>query len=119
MRRFLFAASFLLFADLAMAAAIPSAPIPPPPLPAPQPACVDTRDSADYVPGVDAYGRSVAPADLPGSTTDVQVGTQVYADVRTANPQLRGAGVVVNLPGLQARPPCPQSAPPKSSVTIH
>jgi hypothetical protein len=123
MRRFLFAASFLLFCDLAMAAAIPSAPtsrsapMPPPPPPA-QPACADAHDSADYVPGMDAYGRPVAPADLPGSTTDVQISTQVYADVRTANPQLRGVGVAVNLPGLQPPPPCVQ-APAKPSVTIH
>jgi hypothetical protein len=122
MRRFLFAASLLLFADLAMAAATPSTlipPVPPPPqTQPPQPACADARDSADYVPGVDAYGRKVAPADLPGSTTDVQISTDVYVELRSRNPQLRGAGVVAKLPGLQSLPPCTHSGPPKPSITI-
>lgn len=83
-----------------------------------QPACIDTRNSADYVPGVDSYGRAVAPADLPGSSTDVQISTQVYAELRSTNPWLRGVGVVANLPGLQTRPPCPQS-PPANSPAKH
>jgi hypothetical protein len=99
-----------------------SAPIPPPPplqVQTVQPACVDARDSADYVPGVDAYGSSVAPADLPGSTADVEISSQVYAELRSSNPQLRGVGVVANLPGIQTRPPCPQSAPPASAISVH
>jgi hypothetical protein len=118
MRRFFIAACLLLFADLALAAAMPSPPPPPPQARSPEPACIDAHDSADYVPGVDAYGRKVAPADLPGSTTDVQISTEVYAEMRTANPQLRGVGVVANLPGLPTPPPCAQSGSPKPSVTI-
>jgi hypothetical protein len=120
MRRFLFAALCFAVSNLAAAAAPGSARIPPPPPPQtqpPQPACVDARDTADYVPGVDAYGRSVAPADLPGSTTDVQIGTEVYAEMRSKNPQMRGVGVIANLPGLQKPPPCLQ--PPSPSVVIH
>jgi len=111
MRRFFFAASLLLLGDLALAAAVPDPASPPPQTQPPQPACVDARDSAEYVPGVDAYGRAVAPADLPGSTADVEISSQVFAELRSRNPQLRGAGVVVNLPGIQTRPPCPASLP--------
>ena len=120
MRCFLFAALCFAVSNLAAAAAPGSAPIPPPPPPQtqpPQPACVDARDTADYVPGVDAFGRSVAPADLPGSTTDVQISTEVYAEMRSKNPQMRGVGVIANLPGLQKPPPCLQ--PPSPSVVIH
>jgi hypothetical protein len=108
-----------IFLTVGIAAAAPAvAPLPPPPpppaqVPPPVP-CVDPRDTAEYVPGVDATGRQVAPADLPGSSTDVQISTQVYAELRSANPQLRGVGVVANLPGLQTPPVCPpkaQSAP--------
>jgi len=70
------------------------------------------------VPGVDANGRKVVPADLPGSSADVQISTQVYAEVRSSNPQLRGAGVMVNLPGLQKPPVCPPQ-PQSSAVHIH
>jgi hypothetical protein len=118
MRRFVVAALILASTRLAAdAAQVPNPPPPPPQTQPPQPACVDVRDSADYVPGVDAYGRKVAPADLPGSTTDVEISTQVYAELRTRNPQLRGAGVVANLPGLQKPPACTQPPPP--SVVIH
>jgi hypothetical protein len=110
-------AAFLLTAGLANAAAPAVAPLPPPPppqqqaqLPPPVP-CVDPRDTAEYVPGVDANGRQVAPADLPGSSTDVQISTQVYAELRSSNPQLRGAGVMANLPGLQTPPTCPPRQP--------
>ena len=78
----------------------------------PNPAC--SSASADYVPGVDAYGRPVAPADLPGGA-DVQISTEIYARLRLKNPQLNGADVSVNLPGLASRPPCqaqPASSPP-------
>ena len=120
MRRFLFTAFLFAAGNLAAGAAPQSTPIPPPPPPQTQPAqpaCVDARDSADYVPGVDAYGRPVAPTDLPGSTTDVQISTEVYVEMRSSNPQMRGVGVMANLPGLQKPPPCLQR--PSSSVVIH
>jgi len=117
MRRTTMIAAFCLMAGMANAAVPPPMPLPPPPppqaqLPPPVP-CVDPRDTAEYVAGVDANGRQVAPADLPGSSTDVQISTQVYAELRSRNPQLRGAGVMANLPGLQTPPVCPprQSAP--------
>jgi hypothetical protein len=121
MRRLIIAA-FLVSAGVADAAA-PPAQLPPPPPPAqvqapPPVPCVNARDTADYVPGVDVNGRKVAPADLPGSTTDVQISTQVYAEVRSSNPQLRGAGVVVNLPGL-ARPPICPPQPQSSTIHVH
>ena len=115
MRRMSIVAAFFVSAGIADAAAPPVPPTPPlpprvqtPPMP-----CVEPRDTADYVPGVDVYGRKVAPADLPGSSTDVQISTQVYPEVRSGNPQLRGVGVVANLPGLQRPPICPpqQSGP--------
>src|SRR5436190_2835120 len=92
-----------------------AAPLPPPPaglLPAarPQP-CVDPRDSPEYMPGVDAYGRPVAPADLPGGG-DVQISTEVYPILKSKNPQLNGVGIVANLPGLANRPICPPAPPP-------
>jgi hypothetical protein len=97
-----------------------AAPAPPPPppastAPAAQPACIEARDSADYVPGVDAYGRPVAPADLPGSA-DVQISTEVYPILNSKNPQLNGVGVVANLPGLANRPICPPAPPPGGAV---
>jgi len=115
MRRLTIVALFFISAGVADAASQgdgtppSSVPMQPPPV-----SCINARDSAEYVPGVDVNGRAVAPADLPGSTTDVQISTQVYAEVRTNNPQLRGAGVMVNLPGLQKPPVCPpqpQSSP--------
>ena len=118
MRRITMIAAFCLAAGIADAAAPPPAPLPPPPplqrqLPPPVP-CVDPRDTADYVPGVEANGREVALADLPGSATDVQISTQVYAELRSTNPQLRGAGEMANLPGLQTPPICPpRPAAPK------
>jgi hypothetical protein len=109
MRRVLVAALFLASTRLAAVAA--PAPMPPPLRAQPaQPPCVNARDTADYVPGVDAYGRPVAPADLPGSSADVQISTQVYLEMRSSNPQVRGVGVMANLPGLQTRPVCPPSA---------
>src|SRR5215467_11380675 len=91
----------------------PPSSLPPPPVQAPLPDCVDARNSPDYVPGVDARGRPVAPADLPG-TADVQVSTEVYAELRSPNPQLRGVGVNANLSGLATRPPCAPKAPPQT-----
>jgi hypothetical protein len=117
MPRFFLAASLLLFADFALAAALPPPPPPPPPAQTAQPQCIDARDSADFVPGVDAYGRPVAPADLPGSTTDVQVSTEVYVEMRSKNPRMPGVGVVANLPGLQKPPTCLK--PPSPSIAIH
>jgi hypothetical protein len=88
----------------------PSTPPPAPPVQALPPDCVDARNSPDYVPGVDARGHPVAPADVPG-TTDVQISTEVYAELRSPNPQLRGVGVNANLAGLATRPLCPPKAP--------
>jgi hypothetical protein len=106
MRCLIFAAALLMTATVPAAAA--SAPQAPPTDKATsKPACAS--DSADYVAGVDAYGRPVTPADLPGGT-DVQISTEVYARLRTKNPQLNGVGVDVNLPGLATRPPCPPQA---------
>jgi hypothetical protein len=110
MRRFTIIASFFVSAGVADAAAPPAAlpPSSPPQVQTPPPVpCIDARDTADYVPGVDVNGRKVAPADLPGSSTDVQISTQVYAELRSSNPQLRGAGVMANLPGLIRPPICP------------
>lgn len=78
----------------------------PPATATPKPACIGPQNSADYAPGIDAYGHPVAPADLAGSA-DVQINTEVFPIVRTQNPQLDGVGVDVNLPGLQTRPLCP------------
>jgi hypothetical protein len=94
----------------------PPLPLPPPsstPVQAPSPDCVDARNSPDYVPGVDARGRPVAPADVPG-TADVQISTEVYAELRSPNPQLRGVGVSANLAGLATRPPCPVKSQPQN-----
>src|SRR6266851_2220338 len=92
-------------------------PSPPPslasPPPAAMPACIDPRESEEYVPGVDAYGRPVAPADLPGGA-DVQISTEVYPILKSKNPQLNGVGVVANLPGLANRRICPQAPPPRA-----
>ena len=111
MRRMIVVAAFVFAAGAAGAAETAVAPLPPPPPPQaqlpPSVPCVDPRDTADYVPGADSNGRQVAPADLPGSSTDVQISTQMYAELRSANPQLRGVGVVANLPGLQTPPVCP------------
>src|SRR5258706_8596533 len=94
-----------------------AAPVPPPvrPPPAVQSPCVNPRDSADYVPGVDAYGRPVAPADLPGGA-DVQISTEVYPILKSTNRQLDGVGVVANLPGLANRPICPPIPPPRGAI---
>jgi hypothetical protein len=78
------------------------------------PVCREARDSADYVPGVDARGRPVAPADLPGGV-DVEISTEVFANVRTRNRQLNGVGVDVRLKGLET-PLCPPAPPPPPPV---
>lgn len=64
----------------------------------------DLKASPDYVPGVDAKGREVAPADLP-SNQQVVIDTQVYVETRPRNRRLPRTGVIVNLPGLGA-PAC-------------
>src|SRR3954471_6342813 len=99
---------------LVCATAASAAPQPPPPVkpPVPQsPACVNPRDSADYVPGVDAYGRPVTPADLPGGP-DVQISTEVYPILKSKNPQLDGVGVVANLPRLANKTICSPGVAP-------
>lgn len=102
----------ILLANLAHAAPL-GAPVAPRPRPPAVPAAPTTQSavspcnpqaSADYVPGVNAKGRPVAPADLP-SSTDVQISTEVYAETHTANPNVPSVGVIVNLPGLAA-PAC-------------
>ena len=111
MRKLSWTVLFSFLAFPAIAATAPYPPLPPPPVQAPPPDCIDARNSPDYIPGVDARGRPVAPADLPG-TTDVQISTEVYAELRSSNPQLRGVGVSANLSGLATRPPCPPKARP-------
>ena len=64
----------------------------------------DLRASPDYVPGVDVYGREVAPADLP-TGREVQIDSQVYVETRSKGAQRQRTGVIVNLPGLGA-PAC-------------
>ena len=75
------------------------------PRPAPPSLCRDPQTATDYVPGVDAYGRPVAQADVPG-TADVEIGTDIYAELRSQNRQLRRAGVDVRLKGLENLPLC-------------
>jgi hypothetical protein len=105
---------FLAMPGLAVAQSPQRPSIPPPPLlQSPPPDCVDARNSPDYVPGVDARGHAVAPADVPG-TADVQISTEVYAELRSPNPQLRGAGVSANLAGLATRPLCPPKVRPQN-----
>jgi hypothetical protein len=48
---------------------------------------------------VDVKGRPVAPADLP-SGNDVQISTEVYVEVPSGNPQMKGVGVIADLPNL-------------------
>ena len=91
---------------LAVAVAIPTAVLAQPAPPAVQ-GCVDIHQSPDYVPGVDAYGHSVAPADVP-SDGNLNVDTRVFAEVRTKTPQVPSVGVEVDLRALQPKPPCPQ-----------
>ena len=61
---------------------------------------------ADYVPGVDAYGRPVVPADAPSATT-VVVSTEIYPEIRSNNAQLGGVGLRVHIDGLGEPPKCP------------
>jgi len=72
----------------------------------PAPAQCDLKDSADYAPGVDAYGRPVAPADAPG-TRGVVVNGEVYPELRSQNPQVRGTGLAVRIEGLAGPRACP------------
>ena len=96
----------LIAADAASAQTRRPSPQPPPPA-----ACRDPQYSTDYVPGVDAYGRPVAPADVPGAV-DVEISTEVYARLQSRNRQLRDVGVDVRLKGLETLPPCLPSPPP-------
>jgi hypothetical protein len=101
MARILAALAAVLAALPAFAAAPPRDKPPPPAV-----ACKESRDSPDYVAGVDVHGRAVAPADVPSSRPDIQVSTEVYAELGAKNPRLPRTGVVVNVPSLQAPPPC-------------
>jgi len=93
----------------------PAAPRPPtvPPPRTVQPKACDQRASADHIPGVDINGDPVAPADLP-SANDVQISTEVYAETRSPNPQLRGVGVIANLPNLGSPNCAPKPAKPRN-----
>jgi hypothetical protein len=85
---------------------------PPPPVKAvPKPPACNPQASADYVPGVDAKGRPVAPADLPGGP-DVIVSTEVYPEIRSRNPQVPRTGLSVQIEGLGAPPRCVPAPPP-------
>ena len=70
----------------------------------PRPLECDLRASPDYVPGVDVYGRDVAPADVP-TGREVQIDSHVYVETRSKTSQRQRTGVIVNLPGLGA-PAC-------------
>ena len=79
----------------------------PPPMKTPaeeQPIPCDLRASPDYVSGIDVQGREVAPADVP-SRPQVEISTEMFVATRPKIPQLRGMGMIVNLPGLGA-PAC-------------
>ena len=99
------------YAVLAIAIAIPAAALAQPAPPHPPQGCVDIHQSPDYVPGVDAYGRPVAPADVP-SGGDLNISTHIFAEVRTKNPQVPRVGVEVDARALQPKPPCPEPAKP-------
>lgn len=64
------------------------------------------REAPDYVAGVDTHGRPVAPADLP-SGTNVVIGTEVYPELKSRNPQVNGTGLAVRIEGLGEPPQCP------------
>jgi hypothetical protein len=73
-------------------------------VPEPAPLECDLRASPDYVPGIDARGREVVPADVPYGQR-VEIGSQVFVETRPRDRRLRGAGVIVDLPDLGA-PAC-------------
>jgi hypothetical protein len=106
MRRLLYSSLLALAVGEVWGASAP--PDAPPPF-----ACRDPQASADYIPGVDAQGNPVAPADLPG-TVDIEVGTQILGEFRTRNRQLPRVGVDVNLKGLETLPPCPPPPAPRA-----
>jgi hypothetical protein len=108
--RFILLAAILLASGAIAGEAPPSAP-PAKPAPAAPPPCINARDTADYVPGADVYGRPVAPADLPG-TAQVQISPEVYPILKSRNPQLNGVGVVATLPGPANQAICPAGRPP-------
>jgi hypothetical protein len=60
--------------------------------------------SPDYVPGIGVRDRDVAPADIP-TGQEVEIDTQLFLEMRTRNPQIRGTGVIVRIPRLGA-PTC-------------
>jgi hypothetical protein len=64
----------------------------------------DLRASPDYVPGIDAKGRPVVPADV-STGRQVEIDTEVYVETRPRNRQRQRTGVIVNLPDLGA-PAC-------------
>ena len=61
--------------------------------PQPPPVCAP-GSGPDYVPGIDAKGRPVAPADLP-SGTNVIVSTEIYPQIRSPNRLAPRTGLAV------------------------
>ena len=71
------------------------------------PTCVDISQSPDYIPGIDATGRKVAPADLP-SEGDLNVNPDLYVGVPTGSSQSPNVGVEVDASAaLAPKTPCP------------
>ena len=71
--------------------------------------------SPDYVAGVDARGHPVVPADVP-SEPNVVISTEVYPELKSRDPQLRGTGLSVRIEGLGEAPPCPMPMPSTKKV---
>ena len=109
MTRFL--AATVLGATLALSVSVQAANLAQPPQrpqakPEPnRPPICNTQKSARYLPGVDAYGRPVAPADVP-SGPEVYIGTTVYPEIGFKDPLLRGAVVGVRIGGFTDPPLC-------------
>jgi|SRR6516165_1164544 hypothetical protein len=98
-----------------VAASVCAEAAPAPPSAPAVPTCIDPKHSPDYIPSVDARGKPVTPADVP-SEGNVEVSTEVFAEVRTRNPQVPRVGVGVNLNALRQLPPCP---PPPKKPIVH
>ena len=65
---------------------------------APKPAACVSPPSVDYVPGIDATGRAIAPADLNGQTQlDLKTITVVPRVAVPNNPVVKDAQIVIDL----------------------